>query len=172
MIRTVSHMYAIGENMHMEPGVESGALRRPWWDQYWSCPYVVDSTDKHSGTYSAKYTRSYDAAMGRRQGAICQTQKWVFGGTYRCSAWVKATAGEQFIIECREVNSHGPVQTEGGGAVTFTADGTWQYQETTVFPLVVTNRPLALGVIVINAPLDRPPGIVIQLDDLRVWRVT
>lgn len=171
MIRCLPQMYTIGENMHPVPDAESGYLNGVWWGQYWNCPRAIDNTDKHSGTYSVKYTRNYGPADNKKQGAICQTHRVVgHGGTYKASGWVKAPAGTRIIFTGRLVNTNNTAYSEGAGANPYAASGNWEYRET--LPWTLAGKPYTLGLIVVGEDPMAATGLTIQIDDIRIWRVS
>lgn len=87
------------------------------------------------------------------------------GTKVRCAAWVKATSGHVMLIQGRAFNVNDTTTlAEGGGSVSFTATGAWQYVETTEWTVTTgTFRP-ALQVRLNTAA----SGVVVQMDTTAV----
>lgn len=89
------------------------------------------------------------------------------GTRIRCSGWVKAPLNQAMILAGRasEVSSNTQL-TEGGGSVSFTGTGDWQYVQTTEWTFTQDFRP---GMQVRLADGAAASGVRVDLDQTQVY---
>lgn len=171
MIRYLPQMPTLGENQLVDPGAEqnTGSVNAQWWGQYFACSRTRENTDKHSGAWSMKYVRGYDATNASGQGAICGV--WTRGtgwrGKYKVSGWFKVAVGVQAQLAVRLYKTNG-VYFANGTYLLIPATGAWAYCETAPYvltePSIVTMQAIILG--------NQASGLELWIDDIKIERVS
>jgi hypothetical protein len=160
------HMYGLGEQIHLDPGCEKGAnsLNTRWWGNYFNCPRVREQVDPHGGSWSVLYTK--DSGVNA-QGAVCYGEQ-VFGrGTFRVSAWVKATAGLNLKISVRAFRRGTGLITESGAQVLLATTGQWQQIQTNSW---VLPQPVVVALQIVTDS-TAPIGTAFRVDDLKIEQI-
>lgn len=158
MIRILPHSPTMGENYIQNPDAEDPLSNH--WGSYFGCPRVRSTAEKHGGTASMEYTTN---SATNPQGAIVYHARAQATGTFRGTAWVKGTPGQNVDIRLR-LN---PTSAEVAGAV-LTLTGGWDFLQTV--PYSITGKAQAPCAPALEVLFSTPnaSGRVMYIDDVTV----